>query len=89
MGMGFLHASSANQQTEESLIADAEPKESHDGSLVIWTDYVCGRMIKTKFKVDKDGNLEISPEAPRHDYQSWAGKYSSASELIEATNGSF
>lgn len=82
-GMGFLHADTANQQTEETLFAD-----SNEGRSVISTDYVMGRMMKTDFRV-VDGKLQIRPEVPRPDYQSWGREYPTAANLIAAVELSF
>lgn len=89
MGMGFLHASHASQQTEETLFEACEPDAASDAAIDIYTDYVFGRMMKTRFTVGADGALKISPETPRHDYQSWSGVYPTATALIKATEESF
>ena len=85
MGMGFFHAAAANAITEEKL-AEGYAEDITAGR--IYTDYVAGRMMKTTFAV-KDDKLTVSPEIPRHDYQSWAGTYASATELIAAAEKSF
>lgn len=85
-GLGFFHAGAANALTEEKLAADfAEDIEAGK----IYTDYVAGRMMKTSFITDDKGNLSISPGVPRHDYQSWAGTYRTAAELLAAVEKSF
>ena len=83
-GMGILHARQASQQTEDSLFDAHKRSESS-----VYADYAFGRMMKTDIKVDEDGNLDIHPEKPRHDYQSWASTYPTSKDLIEATIKSF
>lgn len=78
VGMGFLHAPDAKKQTEDSLYQAV----NRDGKNEFYTDYVFGRMMKTKFSVDDAGNLKVSPEEPRLDYQSWGATYRSGAELI-------
>lgn len=82
MGMGALHMSSANAQTEDSLFKAVNP----ESKVKVYTDYVFGRMMKTEFSVNEAGELSVSPEKPRSDYQSWARKYASGSEMIAAVN---
>lgn len=84
MGMGFLHAATADKQTEDSLFEQVQPNEGK-----VYTDYVCGRMMKTDFRVDADGKLTIRPEEPRTDYQSWGATYRTATALIAAVEKSF
>ncbi len=86
MGMGFLHAAQADGVTEEQLASLARET---DKGIEVRTDYVCGRMMKTTFTVSPDGKLTVWPEVPRHDYQSWAGDYATAAELIAAVEKSF
>lgn len=85
LGMGFLHTKTASEATEESLYNDCVYRDPTS----IDTDYVFGRMMKTSFSVSPDGVLDISPKVPRHDYQSWAGTYATAADLIKATEESF
>jgi len=82
MGMGILHSRLADTATEASLAI------TPDRNGVISTDYVLGRMMKTDFRV-VDGKLQIWPEVPRQDYQSWASKYPTAAELIADVELSF
>ncbi len=82
MGLGALHIGTANAQTEDSLFESAARNGTID------TDYVCGRMMKTEFKINEAGELQIWPETPRADYQSWATKYPTAADLIAATEES-
>lgn len=74
--------------TEESLIAAVYLRET-DGELRVYTDYVCGRMMKTAFSVSRGGDLTVSPEVPRGDYQSWCDSYATAAELKAAVAKSF
>lgn len=85
MGMGFLHAKQAEMQDEESLYTDAIHRDPN----VINTDYLCGRMMKTTFSVDAEGKLEVQPNVPRSDYQSWARKYATGDAMIAAVEESF
>lgn len=85
VGMGILHAEAAARQTEDSLFDDYGPM---DDKAEIYTDYVCGRMMKTLFMVTADNQLVIQPEAPRIDYQSWARQYPHAQNLINAVEES-
>lgn len=89
MGLGFFQTGIASALTEEKLFETCKPSEGSDGTLRISTDYVAGRMMKTSFIVDAKGELSISPAVPRHDYQSWAGSYSTAAELLAAVDQSF
>lgn len=88
MGMGFLNAGHAAELTEKDF-AELEGRRRDDGSIEIYLDYVSGRMVKTDFKVSPDGKLTVSPEDPRHDYQSWSGTYRSGFELVAAVEKSF
>lgn len=81
MGMGFLHASSAGAQDEDSLYGAYGP---HTDAQHIDTDYVFGRMMKTTFRLNAQNELEITPQTPRLDYQSWALEYPTAADLIAA-----
>lgn len=87
VGMGFFQAGEAVKQDEGSLFAKLQEsiKKNPDGSIQIYLDYCLGRMMKTKFKVDAQNNLSISPEVPHPEYQSWAKKYIIAQDLVEAT----
>lgn len=92
MGMGVLHAGAAAKQTEDSLFAtvigEKAGSDSTNARDFSWyTDYVFGRMMKTGFAV-KDDVVEVTPEAPRLDYQSWGATYDSASALIDAAAAS-
>lgn len=82
MGMGYLHADSAAQQTEETLWEELKGKTN------FYLDYCHGRMMKTEFKLDGE-KVIVRPEEPRHDYQSWGTKYPSATELLAAADESF
>lgn len=84
MGMGFLHVSAAETQTEDSVYESCNPQDKNE----IHTDYVFGRMMKTTFKVKEDETLSVSPKTPRLDYQSWGRKYGTASDLIQAAEQS-
>jgi hypothetical protein len=84
VGMGFLHAGQARQQTENSLFEDAMAGRSGK----IYTDYLCGRMMKTEFFIDGD-SVVVRPELPRLDYQSWGAQYPTASDLLRAVDESF
>lgn len=85
VGMGFLHANQANTQTEDTLFQLANP----DGGNRIDTDYLCGRMMKTEFSITDEGELQIWPETPRTDYQSWGIFYTSAEDIKKAVEASF
>jgi len=87
-GLGHFHAGVANKLTEADLIAHYEPTTRKDGTMVVNTDYVCGRMVKTDFEVTPEGELTINPEEPSGAYQSWAYTYPTAAELIAATEDS-
>ncbi len=82
MGMGFLHAASAAAQTEQTLAQDYSPRQLPDGSQEIYVDYAFGRMMKTMFALHQDGSIEVKPEIPRNDYQSWGAFYPTATALL-------
>lgn len=85
MGMGVLHSKETAKATEAILFA--ETKQANQTR--IDTDYVFGRMMKTRFSVTPNGDLELRPEIPRNDYQSWATTYPTATDLINAVEESF
>lgn len=89
VGLGFLHAADASALTEKTILDATMLTDDPGPTYELYTDYVMGRMMKTDFKVDENGKLEIRPEDPRFDYQSWAGRYPSATKLIEAVEKSF
>lgn len=84
VGLGVLVAHDAETLTEESLGQAFRIHEASDGSLSTSTDYLMGRMVKTSFKVSKEGALSVIPAVPRPSYQSWGRRYAHASELIKA-----
>ena len=86
VGMGMLHISTANKQTEDTIL-DACAFQVKDGGIACYTDYVCGRMMKTSFFV-KDGTLTLGSHEPRLDYQSWVSQYPSNQSLIDAVYAS-
>ena len=75
MGMGFLHA-----KEKEYTSSDVESAVGERG---IDLDCFDGRMVKLYIPV-VEGGYCFPDHEPRHDYQSWAGKYPSYQKLIES-----
>lgn len=94
MGMGYLQA--RDDKSEADVIANVidagdypnamEPGVRPDqkgGSVNVSADYVFGRMMKLRFKAG-DNWVELPDHEPRHDYQSWCGKYPTYAALFDA-----
>lgn len=84
MGLGFLHTKIASALTEDELQLRLPLEMAADLSASIYVDYLCGRMMKTRFSVSKDGVLSVEPNQPRSDYQSWGDHYPTGDALIAA-----
>lgn len=78
MGLGGLHFQPG----------DIDPKvfESDVESGDVYADYYQGRMVKLGFR--REGDDWISHiETPRNDYQSWASKYPTMTDLLASVPG--
>ena len=78
MGMGFLHF---REDAKEQDIVDSMVRPREDG-IELYGDYVLGRMMKTGFRTK--GNQLIYGDEARSDYQSWAVKYGTYGNLVDA-----
>lgn len=84
VGMGIMHAGVARNKTIDTVINWDDVNIDEKGSLEYYTDYLYGRMMKTRFMVHGEGNVYVHPEIPNSEYQSWAGTFATANDLIEA-----
>ena len=88
-GMGALQDRGPNQDREkvwdhayERRDYSGRPESEPAGN--IDCDYVMGRMMKLRFRVDGDTLKNISDGDPRGDYQSWCHKYKTYAALFDA-----
>jgi hypothetical protein len=58
-----------------------------EGSKHVNADYVMGRMMKLRFKIDGD-SIDIPDHEPRRDYQAWCGQYQTYAALFDAAEES-
>lgn len=83
VGNGILHAGVARCKRIDTVI-NWDDVNVNGSSLEYNTDYLYGRMMKTRFIVIGDGNVYVYPKIPNAEYQSWAGNYPTAHALIIA-----
>lgn len=76
VGLGFLQAE-ARDYSEEDVAG------SFDTEGNAWFDYYHGRMVKFNL-VQEEGEYSFGSDKLNIEYQSWARKYSTLSELIKS-----
>lgn len=82
MGLGFLHAKPVNYTAED--ISEHYTDDPFSEYRDINIDYYEGRMVKLAIRKGDDGFVDVIPDEPRVDYQSWARKYPTAEHLVNS-----
>lgn len=87
MGMGMLQDRGPNQSRDavwEHAYNERDYEGGHKGGdHAINCDYVMGRMMKLRFRVNGE-TLTHNDYECRRDYQSWCGKYPTFAALFDA-----
>lgn len=86
-GMGFMQ--DRPHADKEAVWDQAYNMKDYSGRLPylgadLNADYVFGRMLKLRVRRPSPETLSFSDSEPRHDYQSWCGKYKTYAALFDA-----
>lgn len=87
-GMGFLQnkPNAEKEKVWEQAYNQGDYALRHGGPERVSADYVFGRMMKLRFKLDGD-TIDHDDYEPRRDYQAWCGTYKTFSALFDAAEG--
>ena len=83
VGMGMLHFQ-PKAYTEDDVKQLPQYHEDEDGSILMYMDYVDGRMVKTDLTKGEDGYYHFPDYGPDPEYQSWCAMYPTYNDLLES-----